>query len=267
MRDDTFPTIAQAVLLILALMCVEYFFCVVFHDLRGLWDASPRQTDAFIAVLGYGVLFTVLLGAKSMSYRNLFHPSKASVGATILMLGVPVAMLVPSLVLLAGALEGFLQYLLPLSEREAASFAQMRATDVATIVSVCVLAPFLEEMLFRGIILRSFLLQYPKGLAIGASALIFGAAHLNLYQFVAAFGLGLLSAWLYERSRSLIPCIVLHLLYNSAVMWVSADTAADAAPYPANVSLEVWVASIALGLVGLVCLCRALGVSRNVFKR
>jgi membrane protease YdiL (CAAX protease family) len=38
----------------------------------------------------------------------------------------------------------------------------------------------LEEMLFRGIVLRSFLLLYPRGAAIAGSAILFGFAHLNI---------------------------------------------------------------------------------------
>ena len=40
---------------------------------------------------------------------------------------------------------------------------------------------------------------------------------MNIYQFVVALVLGVLSGWLYERSRSLIPCIALHVSYNSAL--------------------------------------------------
>jgi membrane protease YdiL (CAAX protease family) len=85
----------------------------------------------------------------------------------------------------------------------------------------------LEEMLFRGVILRAFLRRYPAGIAIVHSSAIFGLAHLNLYQFLVGLMLGLLLGWLYERTRSLWPCIALHGAYNSAVTFLPPSSRAD----------------------------------------
>jgi len=92
----------------------------------------------------------------------------------------------------------------------------------------------LEEMLFRGVILRGFLQHYPPGLAIAGSAIVFGLAHMNLYQFVVAFVIGGLSGWLYARTRSLLPSIVLHACYNGSLTawewWADAASTASSAP-------------------------------------
>ena len=71
-------------------------------------------------------------------------------------------------------------------------------------------------MLFRGIILRSFLQQYDRRSAMLGSAVVFGFAHLNSLQFVLAFTMGLVFGWLYERTRSLWPGILLHMAFNTA---------------------------------------------------
>ena len=42
-----------------------------------------------------------------------------------------------------------------MTSQEQVLFASMKADSVGMIVAICVLAPVLEEMLFRGIILRS----------------------------------------------------------------------------------------------------------------
>jgi membrane protease YdiL (CAAX protease family) len=95
------------------------------------------------------------------------------------------------------------------------------------------MAPLLEEMLFRGIVLRGFLLRYARWQAILGSALLFGAAHLNIYQFVVGLVMGTVLGWLYERTRSLIPCIALHAAYNSGTIfigdWPESASTADAA--------------------------------------
>ena len=55
------------------------------------------------------------------------------------------------------------------------------------------------------------------GVWIGAlvSAALFGAAHLDLSVGVAAGALGLVSALVYERSKSLWPSIIIHAVNNS----------------------------------------------------
>ena len=58
--------------------------------------------------------------------------------------------------------------------------------------------------------------------AIVWSAALFGIAHMNLYQFATAFAIGIVAGWLYERCRSLWPCILLHAAYNGFVTFYNA---------------------------------------------
>jgi hypothetical protein len=51
-------------------------------------------------------------------------------------------------------------------------------------------------------------------MAILMSALVFAAFHVIPIQAIMAFPLGLLNAWMFERSRSLWPAIVLHITNN-----------------------------------------------------
>jgi membrane protease YdiL (CAAX protease family) len=109
-------------------------------------------------------------------------------------------------------------------------------------------------MLFRGVILRAFLVRHSRGTAIAASALIFGFAHLNIYQFAVAFLLGVVMGWLYERSRSLVAPIALHAFYNTTVSFVGLgmrDTVT-------RVSATTWVLSLVAGAVGALVLARLL---------
>jgi hypothetical protein len=83
-----------------------------------------------------------------------------------------------------------------------------------SLLALVVVAPVGEELLFRGLILNGFLSRYSVRKAIVASALLFGAFHLNPWQFVGATLAGLLFGWWYVQTRSLIPCIVGHSLFN-----------------------------------------------------
>jgi hypothetical protein len=75
--------------------------------------------------------------------------------------------------------------------------------------------PLVEELLFRGVILGGLLSHYRARWAIIGSAVLFGAVHLNPWQFVPAFGMGLVGGWLVVRTRSLWPAVVFHMSYNA----------------------------------------------------
>lgn len=90
---------------------------------------------------------------------------------------------------------------------------------------VCILAPLAEEVIFRGAVLRTMLEHWEgskRWTAIIISALLFGIAHMNPAQIPHAFLMGVLLGWLYERSRSLIPCVVLHCANNTIAYLMTA---------------------------------------------
>ncbi len=89
-------------------------------------------------------------------------------------------------------------------------------SSVWSFISIVVAAPILEELLFRGIILDGHLKIYPPQMAIGWSAFFFGFFHMNPWQFLLAFALGVLLGWVYYRTRSLLPCIAIHAFNNGA---------------------------------------------------
>jgi membrane protease YdiL (CAAX protease family) len=251
-QNDRFPSIPQAFLLLIALMAVEYLVGAVLYEFRQPLNLTSNEAGALTALLGSGVFFSVLMHLRQMTYGDLFHRSQASVGATLALLLPPIVMILPALVLVDTAIVEVVASVFPLSRAEQQMFERMAAPNIAAIVSACVLAPVLEEMLFRGLILRAFLLQYPKWMAIFASAAIFGIAHLNIYQFVVAFALGTVGGWLYERTRSLVPCIALHALYNTSL------TVLDANADGSEVSAGTWACAFVAAAAGTLMLRRLL---------
>ncbi|MEO8183910.1 MAG: type II CAAX endopeptidase family protein [Deltaproteobacteria bacterium] len=83
------------------------------------------------------------------------------------------------------------------------------------IVSVAVLAPLIEELLFRGTLFRSYRVRFSPGKAALLSSVLFGLIHSDsMAVFIAA----LTSALAYTRTRSLWAPIVLHAINNGG--WV-----------------------------------------------
>ncbi|GAA0182120.1 hypothetical protein SH2C18_45530 [Clostridium sediminicola] len=81
--------------------------------------------------------------------------------------------------------------------------------------STTIIAPIFEEIIMRGIILEGFLNKYKHRTAIILSALLFGLFHLNIPQFVNAFIMGIIFGIIYYKTRSLILCIVAHMVNNT----------------------------------------------------
>lgn len=81
------------------------------------------------------------------------------------------------------------------------------------------LAPFLEELLFRDYLFRAFCLEM-KSLprAILFSSAFFMLAHMSLYP--GAFLLGVFSCLLYYYFESIIPCIAFHFLSNLSLYFI-----------------------------------------------
>lgn len=89
------------------------------------------------------------------------------------------------------------------------------------ILAIAIVGPVLEELLFRGAITKALLQQYNPTKAILFSALLFGVFHINPAQILPAFLIGILLAWTYYKTGSLIPCIFMHILNNSLAVYLS----------------------------------------------
>ncbi|MEZ5107100.1 MAG: type II CAAX endopeptidase family protein [Draconibacterium sp.] len=85
-------------------------------------------------------------------------------------------------------------------------------------MKVVVVAPIVEESIFRGIILNGFRRNYNSFVAVLMSALLFALFHLNPWQFPATFILGLLLGWMVIRTNSIIVAILGHSINNFLVL-------------------------------------------------
>jgi membrane protease YdiL (CAAX protease family) len=85
---------------------------------------------------------------------------------------------------------------------------------VILIVAACVVIPVLEETVFRGILYRALRRQWSFAPAALASAAVFALAHLTWIGLAPYLLLGLLFAYLYERSGSLLAPWAAHGAFN-----------------------------------------------------
>ncbi len=100
-----------------------------------------------------------------------------------------------------------------------------------TFLSVSIFAPFFEEWLCRGIVLRGLLKKAGPVWAIILSALFFAAIHMNLWQAIPAFLMGLLFGYVYYKTGSLKLVMLMHFTNNTMAFITSVATAGSDAEY------------------------------------
>lgn len=81
-------------------------------------------------------------------------------------------------------------------------------------LALCVMPAIAEELLFRGAF-QGLMRPCGSAAAIFAPALLFGVLHLDLAQGLTAFACGVFLGWLAERSGSILPGMLLHLVNNA----------------------------------------------------
>jgi len=104
--------------------------------------------------------------------------------------------------------------LIPMPESIRDMFERMFSKTVPAFFTAVIVAPVLEELIFRGIVLEGFLKNYSPLKAILWTNVLFGLAHLNPWQFIGAFLMGILISWVYYKTRNLILPVAMHLLNN-----------------------------------------------------
>ena len=84
-----------------------------------------------------------------------------------------------------------------------------------TLISVSIFAPLFEEWLCRGVVLRGLLTKTSPFTAITVSAAFFAIIHLNPWQAIPAFILGLLFGYVYYKTGSLKLTMLMHCANNT----------------------------------------------------
>ena len=125
---------------------------------------------------------------------------------------------------------------------------------VFELLGSCLVIPLAEELLYRGVVERRLSLLCGSAPAIVLSAVIFGVMHWNVVQFLYAGILGLLLAWLLERTGFLYAPVLAHIGANVMAVVRSETGWLDFAyqPTAAGVAVTVLLFAVAAFAVLLV---------------
>lgn len=97
-------------------------------------------------------------------------------------------------------------------------FGKTNAGLIITVILVVILAPVVEELVFRGLLQRWIATKTSAVLAITFSSLAFALYHLSFWAAPLNLALGATTGFLAQKCKTLYPAIVLHVLYNATLI-------------------------------------------------
>ena len=86
--------------------------------------------------------------------------------------------------------------------------------DKTILLQVLIIAPVVEEIIFRGYIYRILKTKVPIMFAIIISSILFSFIHYNVLSFILLFVLSIFLTYIYERNGSIMCPIIIHSLFN-----------------------------------------------------
>jgi len=110
-------------------------------------------------------------------------------------------------------------------------------------LAAVVMAPVLEEIVFRGLIYTRLKKGMPAIVAAIIASFVFGLCHGTAIWIIYATGLGLVLTWVFEKYQSLTASILFHLSFNTMGLIISM--------IPESMEIVVWIL-LAVSVVGFV---------------
>lgn len=222
MESINYPKIKNAIYLCLLLLGIQIVAGLVIGFIIGLLGIG---TDSIIYGIGIILLnllsfgLVIFLGYKKThkNFKEVFLINNVS-----LIYWVSIIVFMFGFVIISSEIDNILQYFLPMPTFLQNIFESILVNKyfIVSILFVGIIPAFVEEMLFRGVILSGFRGNYSIKKAIILSSLLFGIIHLNPWQFMSAFIIGIISAWICIRTESIILCIYIHLFNNIVSVFV-----------------------------------------------
>ena len=167
------------------------------------------------------ILLFIYLDGSLERTKVLLHIGSLKRGL-FLGLGIPVfAMIVDNIAVLIYAIAFIFFFGEPTTITELPGGTSWDSSPVAlilTFISICILTPISEELLFRGYILDALNRLHGKWPAIIISSIIFGMVHFDPFTMGMATIGGVIYGWIRMRTGSLVPGIVAHGMWNTMAL-------------------------------------------------
>jgi uncharacterized protein len=195
----------------------------------GIHTATNREAniiygiskDAYTFWIGYlpciiGDVIAIIIGIKTTKIRfkeDIFTPNKAP--KMFVLLGtiscIGTGMISSLIYLIYSTIIKHYGITIPQPDF---TLPSQRGYLILFLMYVCLIGPILEEIIFRGFILKS-MQKYGNLTAIIVTSILFSMFHLNLVQFINPVLMGIVLAFITIKSKSIFPAMIAHIFNNT----------------------------------------------------
>ena len=211
-----YPNIRQSVWIFVLLTILSIGIGIILGILEIAIGVTLSEHPASIALthlVAFGLILTIGLKRANSSLGDICPLVRVRLSLVF-----PMVLTVIGTGILLSEIDNLLRVFLPVPVLLADFVERLVSAQESlwgSVLALVVIAPLAEELLVRGLILRGFLSHYTTRKAIIASAIFFGLMHLNPWQFIGATTWGILFAWWFIQTRSIVPCLFGHALVNA----------------------------------------------------
>lgn len=213
-------TIGKALLLFLLLLAfilganmMGYFLWGMAIGLTGVDNQSnsmPLLLMTITNIVAYTSMIHYVFRKYNISWKYLKGKVIKSLGFYLILIMICIVYLI-----FASGISGFINELFPIDEFANYFEEEIFSKNIiAVFITICVVAPIFEEILLRGIFLKGFVNRFGKWKSILLSSFLFAIFHMNIWQGVNAFFLGIILGWIYIQFNSLPAAIFVHFFNN-----------------------------------------------------
>lgn len=259
-----YPTVKQSFNLIVRLFLISIAVAIPFlliqYLLKKYVDLDKNIIESFINLMIYVIGSLIILrvaikrfySVNSNNYNLKFNRVPIGILLIVLITALATIFISDSLIDLIPMPVWYKNYLAEYMEHP----------DIFSFLSIVIAAPILEEIFFRGIILEGFLRNYPPQKAIIWSSIIFGLVHLDPWQGASAAIAGMIIGWIYWKTNSLVPGIIIHFS-NNLLAFVAMSLYNNDLNFSNENVMEYWISI----LISLIIVVIGYNILNKKFKR
>ncbi len=222
-EENKFPNLLQSVVLVIVFACSLICFNIALNIVSRILNANITDNPFFVGVASitsFIITYIVIKFWGKIYLKDLFVSKPIEYE-----LFLPACLMFFGLHILVSEIDNITQFFIPAPEmfNKATENLLRNESEIGVFFSIVIVAPIIEETLFRGIILRGLLANHSKALALGASALLFGLTHLNPWMIIPTGLIGLVLGWIYLKTKSVYLCMFCHS-FNNLLVFLAANS-------------------------------------------
>jgi hypothetical protein len=218
------PDVARVVIIVffsgyflsaLAAVILKPFHLNIDINLQMILGTFIIDTLAGVTILYFALVkYKGSLSSIGITFRDFYRNVLSGITAYVFILPILAAALMLSIIILDA-----IGYKFPPQPVFDMFFEEKRGGIIVFLtIFVSVLGPVMEEMFFRGFLYSAVKKRFGLVAGVLASGALFSILHVNIAGFLPILILGVLMAFLYEATGSLVASITVHIAHNSIIV-------------------------------------------------